>query len=86
MRILLAGAIELIGLIHTPNGAENTCNRRIDLQGIGQYHVHWDSGISYRSMLWDPTGGWMASVAIPWDKIGGNPADGDTWGVQFVVR
>jgi hypothetical protein len=57
-----------------------------DLQGIGQYHVHWDSGISYGSMLWDPTGGWMASVAIPWDKIGGKPADGDTWGVQFAVR
>jgi Family of unknown function (DUF6067) len=58
----------------------------IDLPIIGQFHQTWDSGIHYGSMLWDPTGGWMSSIAIPWDKIGGKPADGDTWGVQFAVR
>jgi hypothetical protein len=58
----------------------------IDQQNIGQYHRPWDSGIHYGSMLWDPTGGWMASVAIPWDKLGGKPANRAIWGVQFAVR
>jgi len=58
----------------------------IDQQNIGQFHRPWDSGIHYGSMLWDPTGGWMASIAIPWSKLGGKPANGAIWGVQFAVR
>jgi hypothetical protein len=58
----------------------------LDEPGIGQFHRPWDSGIHYGSMIWDPTGGWMASIAIPWDKLGGKPKDGDIWGVQFAVH
>jgi hypothetical protein len=57
-----------------------------DEQRIGQFHRPWDSGISYGSMIWDPTGGWMASVAIPWEKLGGRPADGAIWGIQLAVH
>ena len=58
----------------------------LDENVIGQVHRPWDSGISYASMLWDPTGGWMASIAIPFANLGGKPADGDVWGVQCAVR
>jgi hypothetical protein len=58
----------------------------LDEPGIGQFHRPWESGIRYAAMLWDPTGGWMAGITIPWDKLGGKPANGDQWGVQCAVR
>ncbi len=53
---------------------------------IGQFHRPWHSLIHYGSMLWPPSGLYMASVAIPWKSLGGRPANGDVWGVQFALR
>ena len=58
----------------------------LDEPGIGQFHRPWAPAAKYGAMMWDPTGSWMASLAIPFKDLGGPPADGDTWGVQFAVR
>ena len=59
----------------------------LDEPAIGQPHRPWSpAGVRYAAMLWDPTGSWMASLALPFADLGGPPADGDCWGVQFAVR
>ncbi len=61
---------------------------RVDLDEplIGQYHRPWSGRVTYSTMLWDPTGGWMARIAIDWESLGGKPANGDIWGAQAAVH
>ena len=66
--------------------AANLVKYDLDEPGIGQPHRPWAPAAQYATMMWDPTGSWMASLAIPFKDLGGHPADGDVWGVQFAVR
>ena len=66
--------------------AAGTLRTELDDRMIGQFHRSWIPAVRYGTMMWDPTHSWVGAVQIPFAELGGVPADGTTWGVQFALR